>query len=490
MRRFLLSLLACLSLLSLAPAGVAQGPGEEPAWPGFRGPDALPVGDHSGLPDRWSRTENVEWVVEVPGMGWSSPIVTDGRVCVTTAVSEQEMKAPQMGTTYSNDYVAELQAEGLSPEEVMRRVVARDNELPDEIEVRMQLLCYRLGSGELLWERTLHEGPPPAGRHRKNSFTSETPVTDGESIYVYSTNLGLWAFGLDGQERWHTQLEPYPLYLDLGSGASPVVHDGRLFVVHDNQQQQFVAAFDTEDGSELWRRRRDLRPDRPGPPMWTGWSTPFVWENELRTELITQGPATVVSYDPATGEELWRMGGHSALAAPSPFAYGELLYVTSGVHGDDFRPIAAISPGASGDITLPELETSGEHVVWYDRVAGTYVPTPVAYDDAIWVVYDRSIIARYDALTGERSWRARLTGGAGHFTASPWAYGDKIFAIDEQGTTFVVAADAEEFELLELNELDEMVLATPAIAGDRLLIRTRSKLYSIRDQPETIRSRN
>ncbi len=152
----------------------------------------------------------------------------------------------------------------------------------------------------------------------------------------------------------------------------------------------------------------------------------------------------------------------------------------SGVHGDDQRPIAAIRPGAGGDITLADLETSNEWVVWYDRVAGTYIPTPVAYDGAIWVVYDRSIMARYDARTGERTWRARLTGGAGHFTASPWAYDGKIFAIDEEGTTFVVAA-ADEFELVALNELDEMVLATPAIAGDRLLIRTRSRLYSIRD---------
>lgn len=472
------SLLA-LFLFLLVPASAAAAQQSSP-WPRFRGPAGNATADHPGLPSVWSRTENVEWAAEVPGMGWSSPIVVGGRVCLTTAVSEQEMKPPQVGTTYSNDYVAELQAEGLPPEEVVRRVTERDNELPDEIVVAMQLRCYGLESGEMLWERTLHEGPPPAGRHRKNSFTSETPVTDGEHVYVYFTNLGVWAFDLDGEERWQTQLEPYPLYLDLGAGTSPVVHDGRLFVLHDNQQQQFVAAFDTNDGSELWRVRRDLRPDRPGPQMWTGWSTPFVWENELRSELITQGPETVVSYDPTTGAELWRMGGHSVLAAPSPFAYGDLLYVTSGVHGDDNRPIAAIRAGASGDITLPELQTSNEHVAWYDRVAGTYIPTPVAYDDAIWVVYDRSIMARYDAATGERTWRARLTGGAGHFTASPWAYDGKVFAIDEEGSTFVVAATGE-FELLRVNRLDEMVLATPAIAGDRLLVRTRSRLYSIRD---------
>jgi hypothetical protein len=175
------------------------------------------------------------------------------------------------------------------------------------------------------------------------------------------------------------------------------------------------------------------------------------------------------------------MSKHSLLPAPSPFAYDGRLYLVSGVHGDDFRPIAAILPGAKGDLTLDDKATSSEAVLWYDRVAGTYIPTPVAYAGSLWVVYDKGILARYVAATGERIFRERIPGSAGAFSASPWAYRGRILAVDEEGTTFVFAA-GDSFELLGENRLEEMVLASPALVGDRLLMRTRSKLYSIRER--------
>jgi len=481
-----LLLAGTLGLPVAATASAADAP-----WPRFRGPDANPVSENESLPLAWSTTENVEWVVEVPGMGWSSPIVAGGRVFVTAATSEKEMKPPQKGTEYSNEYIAELMKEGLSQEEVMARVTARDMELPSEITLRYLLLAYDLETGRELWRRTLFEGPPPGGRHRKNSYTSETPVTDGESVFVYVGNLGLWAFSLDGEERWHTELESYPIYLDFGTGGSPALAGDLVVVLNDNQESQFLAAYDKRTGRQAWRAPRDLGP--PGQPMRrSGWSTPFVWHESLvpelgsehapRTQIVAQGPYTVVSYD-LEGQELWRMSRHSLLPAPSPFAYDGRLYLVSGVHGDDFRPIAAILPGAEGDLTLDEKATSSEHVLWYDRVAGTYIPTPVAYRGSLWVVYDKGILARYDAETGERLFRERIPGSAGAFSASPWAYRGRILAVDEEGTTFVFAA-GDGYELLGENRLDEMVLASPALVGDRLLMRTRSKLYSIRERAD------
>ena len=175
------------------------------------------------------------------------------------------------------------------------------------------------------------------------------------------------------------------------------------------------------------------------------------------------------------------MSNHSVLPTPSPFAYRDHLYLVSGVHGDRNRPIAAIRQGASGDLTLEDKATEGEHVLWYDRVAGTYIPTPVAYRGSLWVVYDRGLFARFDAESGERLFRARIEGSAGAFTASPWAYRGRIFAVDEEGTTFVFEA-GDEMKQLHENRLDEMVLASPALAGERLLIRTRTSLYSIRER--------
>lgn len=468
MHRILLLICAvCVAAPSLATA--------QESWPRFRGPEGNPAVDGAGLPDRWSATENVEWSVQVPGMGWSSPVVTGDTVFVTAARSDQPMKPPQIGTTYSNDYFAQLLAEGKSQEEAGRLVTERDNELPGEISVQYVLYAYELQTGAPRWERVLHEGPPPGGRHRKNSFMSETPVTDGRHLYVYVGNLGLWAFDLEGSELWHTELQAYPIYLDFGTASSPALHEGRLYVVNDNQQEQFVAAFDAGTGEELWRTRRDVGPE----PRRSGWATPFVWANEVRTELVTIGPYTAISYD-LEGNELWRMDGQSILPAPTPFTYDGLLYLVSGVHGDDNRPITAVRPGASGDITLPENARSSEYVVWHDRVAGTYIPTPVAYQDSIWVLYDRGIFARHDASSGERIYRARIPEGAGAFTSSPWAYDGKIFCINEEGDTFVISA-GDEFELLHVNSLGEMALASPAIVGDRLLIRTQSRLWSIRE---------
>lgn len=464
-------------LLSTMPPMHASSEPDAP-WPAFRGPSAIPVSDNPDLPLRWSTTDNVEWKTEVPGMGWSSPIVVGGRVFLTTATSTAEVKQPQIGTEYSNEYLAELMGQGMSQEEAIAKLEERDMEFPDEVELEYWLLAYDLESGRELWRRSLFQGPPPSGRHRKNSYTSETPVSDGESVFVYIGNLGLWSFSLDGEPRWKTDLDAYPIYLDFGTGGSPALVDGRLVVLNDNQEDQFIAAFSTKTGEQIWRTARDIGPPNQ-PTRRSGWTTPFVWRTPGRTEIVAQGPYTVISYG-TDGKELWRMSKHSLLPTPSPFAYDGRLYLVSGVHGDSFRPIAAIEPGASGDLTLEDGAKSSRHVAWYHKTLGTYIPTPVAYEGALWVLYDKGILAKVDAASGKRAFRARIDGSAGAFTASPWAYRDRIFAIDEEGTTFVFAA-GDSFEQLHSNPLDEMVLSTPALAGDRLLIRTRGHLYSIRE---------
>ena len=154
--------------------------GQDIAWPQFRGPDSNPVGAHARLAERWSKTENVEWSQEIPGRGWSSPIVTGGRVYVTTVTTEGKSKPPQTGTEYSNEYAAELMKQELPMEEVMKRVQERDIELPNEVKLHYVLYCLNLKSGKVEWQKEFYTGQPPGGRHRKNSFASESPVTDGK----------------------------------------------------------------------------------------------------------------------------------------------------------------------------------------------------------------------------------------------------------------------------------------------------------------------
>jgi outer membrane protein assembly factor BamB len=446
----------------------------EPTWPGFRGPEANPAVPNGRLPEKWSKTENVEWAAEIPGRGWSSPIVYEHRVFLTTVVTEGKSKPPQMGTEYSNEYVAELVKQGLSEREVLERVTARDIELPKEVSLHYYLYCLDIRTGKTIWKEEFYSGQPPGGRHRKNSFASETPVTDGKLIYVYVANLGIYAYDMKGTLAWHTPLEPYPIYLDFGTGASPVLFGDRLLIVNDNEKQQFIAAFDTKTGKPLWRTNRHLAAKGDGPQQQSGWVTPFVWKNPQRTEVVTVGPGVAVSYDGA-GKELWRLSGMAATPIPSPFAYEGLLYV----NGGRGKPLFAIRPGAAGDLTPGDDGKVSEFVAWSQPHGGTYLPTEVAYDGALYSLSETGILSRFDAKTGKPTYRTRIDAG-GAFTSSPWAYNGNVFCLSEEGKTFVIAA-GEKFQLVRVNALDEMAQATPAIVGDRLLLRTESRLYSIRN---------
>ena len=443
------------------------------AWPQFRGPESNPVGTHAKLAERWSKTENVEWAQDIPGRGWSSPIVTGGKVYITTVTTDGKSKPPQIGTEYSNEYVAELQKQGLPIEEVIKRVTERDIELPNEVTIHYWLYCLNLKSGQVDWKKEFHTGQPPGGRHRKNSFVSETPATDGKFVYVLVANMGLWAFDLKGNVVWKTPLDANPIYLDFGTGSSPALAGNLVIVLCDNEKQQFIAAYDKQTGKQVWRTNRDLG-GKGQPVQRSGWSTPYVWRHPERTEIIAVGPETVVSYD-LKGKELWRMAGMATTPIPTPFAYQGLLYI----NGGRGRSLFAIRPGAAGDITLKQDQTSNEYIVWSQPRAGTYLPSSLAYEGAIYSLTETGILNRFDAKTGKQTYKTRIDPAATAFTTSPWAYNGKLFCLSEEGQTFVVNT-TEEFKLSHVNELDDMAQASPALVGERLLIRTEHRLYSIR----------
>jgi outer membrane protein assembly factor BamB len=459
------SVLMCVLLLSSRAVSA-----QDAVWPQFRGPHSNPVGTSAQLTDRWSKTENVEWSREIPGRGWSSPIVTGGRIYLTTAVTEGKSKPPQIGTEYSNEYVAELQKQGLPMDKVIEKVTERDIELPNEVTLHYFLYCLNLKTGKVEWSKEFFAGHPPGGRHRKNSFSSESPVTDGRFVYVYVANLGLWAFDLKGNQVWQTPLEANPIYLDFGTGSSPALANNLLVIVNDNEKQQFIAAFDKQTGKQVWRTNREIGPKGRR----SAWVTPYVWRHTLRTELVAVGPEVVVSYDLA-GRELWRMSGMSAVPIPMPFAYDGLLYI----NGGRGALLAAVRPGAKGEISLEKSQTANEFVAWSAPRAGTYLPSSLAYEGGIYALTETGILTRFDAKTGRQTYKTRIDPAATAFTTSPWAYNGKLFCLSEEGRTFVIAA-GEAFKLLHRNELDEMAQATPAIVGERLLVRTETRLYSIR----------
>ena len=465
------SILSLIGIVLVASTWAA----EPVDWPQFRGPGGAGVADASTLPQRWTTSDNVAWVAEVPGRGWSSPIVWRDRIFVTTAVNTGAFKQPSTGI-FGNDYAAELAKQGLSDEEVVKRVVNRDIELTSDTgEVSYRVYALDAATGKLIWEQEAHKGHPAGGRHRKNTYASETPVTDGERLYAsFGGNVGVFCYSLDGKLLWKKAWPPQPIYLDFGTASSPVVRNGRLYQLHDNDGEGFLAALDARSGKELWNVKR-----LDAAPMKSGWATPFIWQNKQRTEIVTIGRALVISYD-MEGRELWRLKGMTQ-ATPSPVATDELLYVGSGSQGESNRPLVAIRPGAKGDISLQKDQSANDFVAWLQPRFSGYTPSPLVYRGRVYSINDNGILQVADARTGTEVFKARMGGGGFTFSSSPLASQGLIYLTSEDGDTFVIRA-GDKYDELAKNSLGEMSLATPAVDADSLYVRTQTKLYRIRNR--------
>jgi len=419
-------------------------------WPQFRGPGSRGVSEDRDLPEVWSRTENVAWATKVDGRGWSSPIVWGDKVFVTSAVQV-----------------------GGDVEKVKPGLYFGGERKTPKVPYRDIVVCIDFNSGKILWQKTAFEGVPKFGHHLKNTMASETPVTDGERLYAYFGNVGLFAYDFDGNEKWNRPLGAYPMANNWGTASSPALYDGRIYIVDDNEKQSFLSAIDAATGKELWRKDRQEK---------SNWATPYVWKNEQRTEIVTCGRNRVRSYD-LDGKLLWQLDGMSQIVIPTPFSADGLLYVTSGYVLSQKKPLFAIKPGASGDISLDakKKETSNAHIAWANLMSGPYNVSPVLYKDVIYVLYDRGSLSAFDARTGKALYDPpqHRVGTSGHYTASPWAYNDKIFCLSEEGQTLVIQAGGTKPKVVHKNELDELCMASPAIARGSLFIRTESQLYRI-----------
>ena len=444
-------------------------------WPGFRGPEMKGLALQARLPERWSRREHVTWAVDVPGQGWSSPIVANGTVYVTSAISSKPFKKPTPGI-YGNDYIAELRASGLSSAEVNQRLRARDNEVPEESDaIRYMVYAFDGRTGALKWEREAYQGLPIGGRQRKNTYASETPFTDGERIYVsFGLNIGLFCYALDGTLLWKRTWPPQPIYLDFGTGSSPVAHAGRVYVLQDSEKESFLAALDARTGADVWRVPRT---EKSTFNRTSSWSTPLVWENSKRTEIVTTGHGFIQSYG-LDGQELWRVARVSMPLA-SPVAVGDILFVGTGAQeGEAARPFFAINAGTNGDITLTGAATNSAAVRWTHPRASGYTPSPLVHQGRVYLVHDLGTMLVLSADTGQEIYRARV-GGPGHtFSASPIATANRIYFQDEEGVAIVLEA-GDAYREIAQNDLAAMTLASPAVAGNALFIRTDSKLYRI-----------
>jgi outer membrane protein assembly factor BamB len=444
-----------LAALVFAILTLPAGAGDN--WPSFRGGPQPTIAEEATLPDTWDQKTNVLWSAEIPGDGWSSPVVWGRRVFVTSALSDKKGEKHKKGL-----YIDDLK--GKVP--------------PGQI--RWLVTCLDRDTGKMLWQREAFKGSGEL-LHIKNSHASETPVVDQDHVYAYFGNVGLVCYDHEGKEQWRKKWPVYKTAMDWGMAASPAVADGKLYVVNDNENHSFLTCLDGRTGGQLWEVQREEK---------SNWATPFIWRHDNRTEIVTAGQQRVRSYD-LNGKLLWELKGMTMPCIPTPFAHGGLLYVTSGyVMNAKLRPIYAIRPGAEGDITPPVSTDSSKSndyltdvnpgLAWYRRLGGPYHPTPLIVGDYLYVLLDRGYLSCYDAKTGKIIYEKERLGPAA-FTASPWTYGGKIFCLSEDGDTIVVQA-GKDFKVVGKNPLDEMAMATPALASGSLFLRTQSKLYCLRQK--------
>ncbi len=440
------------SLLFFASAWpcYAQAENASHNWPSFRGLRASGVGDPAKIPATWDveSGKNIRWKVAIPGMGHSSPIVWGDRIFVTSAVSPDP------------DPLLKVGLYGASPDHT--------EDKPHEFRV----YCLEASTGRMLWERTAHKGPPKVKRHIKASHANCTPATDGTHVIVSFGSEGLYCYDFAGDLVWKKELG----YLDAGPSnakdlqwgyaSSPCIWDGKVFIQCDTRSQKYVAALDIKTGKELWKTSRD---------DWPTFSSPNICLDGESPQLVVNGYHHMGGYDALTGKEMWRLSGGGDVPVPTPLVYEGLIYLTN-AHGGR-APIYAIKASARGDITPKEDGASSEHIAWTRR-AGSYMQTPLIYGGMLYACRDNGGLSCLDFLTGKKHYRTRLSKKGQGFTASPVAADGKVFFSSEEGEIHVIRAGPE-YELLAVNLMGEITMATPAIANGQLFIRGQHHLFSI-----------
>ncbi len=420
-------------------------------WPRFRGPQSNMVLTGENLPTEWGEDQNVAWTFEVDGDSWSSPVIWGNKVFVASSVAEKVVPPPE-------------RVEGQprpDPEE--------DQSYLSEV-YRWEVTCVDLETGEEVWRKVAHKGAPRIKKHRAHNYAGETPVTDGKRLYVYFGMTGLYCYDLEGELLWEKDLGAFKTLRGWGTGSSPVVYNNTVYVQVDSEEQSFLVALDARNGDELWRVNRDEA---------TNYSTPTIWKNRIRTELVVGGKRAR-GYDPATGDLLWElhMAGHYNI--PSGVANEDHLFIGNSGYRDVTSTLFCVQTGVDGDITPDEGDTISAGVVWSMPDAPVESPSPLLYEGLLYVLSSRGgEFTCIDPVTGSIIYQEKVE-KVGACWATPWVYKDKIFFYDEKGVTSVLKA-GKEFELLYQNKLEDKFWASIAVKDDALLIKGVEKLYCIKN---------
>jgi outer membrane protein assembly factor BamB len=421
-------------------------------WSAFRGDGAAGNGDGQHAVTEWdvATGKNIKWKTPIPGIATASPIVWGNRIFTTTAVSKGGDNTFRTGL-----YGDVKPVDDLSPHE-------------------WKIYCLDKATGKALWERTVATAVPGTKRHTKSSQASSTPVTDGRRVVAVFGSAGLLvAWDYAGKELWRVNLGAldsgwfFDPAFQWGHSSSPAIYRNSVIVQADVQKGSYIAAWDLASGKQLWKTER--------PDEISTWGTPTIARRADGTDEIVTNGTKIRGYDPSTGKQLWTLGPNSEITIGTPVAANGLVYVTGGY--PPVRPIYAIRPGASGDISLAKGQESNAAIAWSNLTEGTYIPTPIVYDGYLFTLNVNGVMSAYDPATGKRAFRGRVgTGGA--FSASPVGADGRLYVASEDGEIYVVAA-APGLTQVAKNDMKEVIMATPAISDGLIVVRTMGHLYGI-----------
>ncbi|HZJ16883.1 MAG TPA: PQQ-binding-like beta-propeller repeat protein [Chthoniobacteraceae bacterium] len=439
-QRFFLLFALCAGAARTDDAGTSAGAALLENWPQWRGPMANGVAPQANPPIQWNETKNIRWKIPLPGKGHSSPIVFGDAVFVTTAMPVGEAQEP----VYDN-------APGVH------------DSVPVTHRHQFVVLAINRQSGKTLWRKTLREEWPHEGGHVTGSLASNSPVTDGERLYVFFGSRGLYCLDLKGELQWQSDLGRMHTLHAHGEGSSPVLYGDTLIVCWDHEKESFLYAFDKMTGKVRWKMARDEK---------TSWATPLVIESEGKPQVIVSATKRVRGYDLATGAQLWECAGLTDNVVSSP-VYGDGVLIS----GNSYYQQAMLAirvAGAKGDIT------DTNQVVWKLHRMTPYVSSPLLYDDTLYFLrHNQNILSRLEPATGKpRGDPLRLEGISDFIFSSPVGAAGRIYVTGRDGTTIVLRHDRQN-ATLAINHLDDSFSASPALAGGEFYLRGERFLYCI-----------
>jgi len=437
----------CLAALCLVMSGALAPayPPEELYWPYWRGPaaDGMASGD---APLHWSDTKNVLWKTDIPGRGHSSPVVWGDRIFLTTAIPTAPPARPEPTA---------------NPE---RGGFGGGNTGPQP-EHRFAVMCLDRKTGKVLWERTANTASPHEGYHTTyGSYASNSPVTDGKHVYAFFGSRGMYCYDVNGTLIWKKDLGvQMRMRMAFGEGTAPVLHDDRVILIFDHEGDSFIVTLDKETGKEIWRVPRDEQ---------SNWSAPLVVEYLGRKQIVVSATKRVRSYDFQTGKLIWECAGLGLNTIPQPVRQEDLVFVMSGYRNPN---LMAIRLGREGDLTGTDA------VVWSQTRGNSYTPSPVIHDNKLYVLTDSGLISCYNAGTGEPYYHQVRLPKTYSFKSSPVGVNGKLYLASENEDV-VVLKMGEKYEVLAVNTMtDEVFIATPAVTGGEIFLRSQRRLYCIHE---------